>query len=196
MARRYHWLSQRVESYVNEPHAAVCCDATAPILNLVAAESAAVRDASTALAAQRPDVTLEALGHLPTLEMPRRHDVRALDVDPKRLHQVLLKTYAAGAADFETLLGLPGVGAKTLRALALTSELIYGTKASFRDPARFSFAHGGKDGTPFPVDRATYDTTIDVLGRALNRAKIDRAEKVRAFRRLSTFSSGAGSSPS
>jgi hypothetical protein len=196
MARRYHWLSQRVESYVNEPHAAVCCDATAPVLNLVAAESAAVRDASTVLAAQRPEVTLEALGHLPTLEMPRRHDVRALDVDPKRLRQVLLKTYAAGAADFETLLGLPGVGAKTLRALALTSELVYGTQASFRDPARFSFAHGGKDGTPFPVDRATYDTTIDVLGRALNRAKIDRAEKVRAFRRLSTFSSGTGSSPS
>jgi hypothetical protein len=90
---------------------------------------------------------------------------------------------------------LPGVGAKTLRALALTSELIYGTKASFRDPARFSFAHGGKDGTPFPVDRAAYDTTIDVLGRAINRAKLDRAEKVRAFRRLATFSSG-GPSPS
>ena len=189
MARRYHWLSQRVESYVNEPHAAVCCDATAPVLNLVAAESAAVREASTRLAAERPELTLEALGHLPTLELPRRHDVLADDVDPKRLHRVLLKTYAAGAKDFETLLGLPGVGAKTLRALALTSELIYGTRASFRDPARFSFAHGGKDGTPFPVDRATYDTTIDVLGRAINRAKLDRAEKVRAFRRLATFSS-------
>jgi hypothetical protein len=193
MARRYHWFSGRVDSYVNEPHAAVCCDATAPVLNLVAAESAAVRDASAALAAERPEVTLEALGHLPTLELPRRHDVRADDVDPKRLHQVLLKTYAAGAKDFEALLGLPGVGAKTLRALALTSELVYGTKASFRDPARFSFAHGGKDGTPFPVDRATYDTTIDVLGRAINRAKLDRAEKVRAFRRLATFSSGAPS---
>src|SRR3954465_7616672 len=87
MARRYHWLSERVESYVNEPHAAVCCDATAPVLNLVAAESAAVRAASTALAAERPEVTLEALGHLPTLELPRRHDVRADDVDPKRLHR-------------------------------------------------------------------------------------------------------------
>jgi uncharacterized protein len=196
MARRYHWLSHRVESYVNEPHAAVCCDATAPVLNLVAAESAAVREFSTTLAAERPEVTLEALGHLPTLELPRRHDVRADDVDPKHLHRVLLKTYAAGAKDFETLLGLPGVGAKTLRALALTSELIYGAQASFRDPARFSFAHGGKDGTPFPVDRATYDTTIDVLGRAINRAKLDRAEKVRAFRRLATFSSGAATSPS
>jgi len=85
------------------------------------------------------------------------------------------------------LLGLPGVGAKTLRALALTSELIYGTQASFRDPARFSFAHGGKDGTPYPVDRQTYDKTIDVMRQALNGARIDRNEKVHAFRRLAAW---------
>ena len=196
MARRYHWLSEGMHSYVDEPHAAVCCDATAPVLNLVAHESAAVRDASASLAAQKPEVILEAMGHLPTLEMPRRHEVVAADINPEYLKKVLLKTYAAAPADFETLLGIEGVGAKTLRALALTSELVYGTKASFRDPARFSFAHGGKDGTPFPVDRATYDRTLDVLGRALNRAKIDRAEKVRAFRRLATFSSPEPSSPS
>jgi hypothetical protein len=197
MARRYHWISQGLESYVNEPHAAVCCDATAPVLNLVAAESAAVRDASAELAAQRPEVTLEALGHLPTLEMPRRHHVAAADINPEYLRKVLLRTYERAPRDFETLLGIEGVGAKTLRALALTSELIYGRKASFRDPARFSFAHGGKDGTPFPVDRATYDRTIDVLGRALNRANVDRAEKVRAFRRLATFSSpGSSQAPS
>jgi uncharacterized protein len=189
MARRYHWLSHDVASYVNEPHAAVCCDETAPVLNLVAAESEAVREKSAVLAAQKPEIALEALGHLPTLEMPRRHEVAAADINPQHLRRVLLKTYAAAPADFEALLGIEGVGAKTLRALALTSELIYGTQASFRDPARFSFAHGGKDGTPYPVDRATYDRTIDVLGRAINRAKIDRAEKVRAFRRLSTFSS-------
>jgi hypothetical protein len=197
MARRYHWLSQGLESYVNEPHAAVCCDATAPVLNLVAAESAAVREASAVLAAQRPELTLEALGHLPTLEMPRRHEVAAADINPEYLRKVLLRTYERAPRDFETLLGIEGVGAKTLRALALTSELVYGTQASFRDPARFSFAHGGKDGTPYPVDRDTYDRTIDVLGRALNRAKVDRAEKVRAFRRLSTFSSaGSSRSPS
>ena len=189
MARRYHWISEGLDSYVNEPHAAVCCDATAPVLNLVAAESAAARDASATLSSQRPEVVLEALGHLPSLEMPRRHAVAAADINPEYLRKILLETYAAGPADFETLLGIPGVGAKTLRALALTAELVYGTKASFRDPARFSFAHGGKDGTPFPVDRATYDQTIEVLGRALDRAKLDRAEKVRAFRRLATFSS-------
>jgi hypothetical protein len=165
-------------------------------MNLVASESALVRDASAGLASQRPEITLEALGHLPTLDMPRRHEVAHADINPEYLRKVLLKTYAAAPPDFETLLGIPGVGAKTLRALALTSELVYGTKASFRDPARFSFAHGGKDGTPFPVDRTTYDRTIEVLGRALNRAKVDRAEKVRAFRRLATFSSEPASSPS
>jgi uncharacterized protein len=189
MARRYHWLSEGVRSYVDEPHAAVCCDTRgAETLNLVAHESEATREASARLAGERPEVVLEALGHLPTLDMPRRHDLRpALDVDPRRLQKVLVKTYETGPADFETLLGIEGVGAKTLRALALTSELIYGTKASVRDPARYAFAHGGKDGTPFPVDRATYDKTIDVMRQALNKAAIDRSEKVAAFRRLNNW---------
>ena len=188
MARRYHWLSEGLTTYVDEPHAAVCCDTTAETLNLVAHESAATREASAKLAGQRPEVVLEALGHLPTLEMPRRHEIHAeLDVDPARLQKVLLKTYEGAPADFETLLGMEGVGAKTLRALALTSELIYGTKASVRDPARYSFAHGGKDGTPFPVDRATYDKTIEVMRQALDKAAIDRSEKVAAFRRLAAL---------
>jgi len=190
MARRYHWLSESVESCVNEPHAAVCCDARTPSLNLVAAESAPVRERSATLARERPETTLEALGHLPTLELPRRHDVRpAADVDPHHLAKVLLKTYEAAPADFEALLCVPGVGAKTLRALALTSELIYGDRASTRDPARFSFAHGGKDGTPFPVDRATYDRTIETLHDAVRGAKLGHGEKMQAFKRLATFSS-------
>src|SRR2546423_421075 len=157
MARRYHWLSDNVTSYVNEPHAAVCCDATAQTLNLVAAESAEVRSASANLAAQKPEVTLD------TLAMDRRHAVTMSDINPKYLHKILLRTYETAPADFEALLGIPGVGAKTLRALALTSELIYGKRASLRDPARYSFAHGGKDGTPYPAHRPTYDKTIDVM---------------------------------
>ena len=192
MARRYHWLSETVASYVNEPHAAVCCDTTAATLNLVASESAGVRAASATLAAQRPEVTLEALGCLPTLDMPRRHDVRAADIDPDHLGKVLLRTYETSPADFEALLAIEGVGAKTLRALALTSELIYGARASVRDPARYSFAHGGKDGTPFPVDRATYDKTIEVMHSALNGAKVGRSEKIHAFRRLAEFAGCAG----
>ena len=197
MARRYHWLSDDVTSYVNEPHAAICCERTAPTLNLVASESAEVRDTSAALAREKPQVTLEALSHLgspepgslPLLELPRRHLVAPkLDINPKYLEKVLLKTYERAPDDFETLLSIEGVGAKTLRALALTSELIYGKQASHRDPARYSFAHGGKDGTPFPVDRKTYDKTIEVMHKALNAARIDRTEKVKAFRRLADFS--------
>ena len=187
MARRYHWLSDDVTSYVNEPHAAVCCDAPADTLNLVAAESAPVRDASASLAAAKPEVTLKALGHLPLLELPRRHEVSTADINAKYLQKILLRTYEAAPPDFESLLSIEGVGAKTLRALALTSELVYGTKASHRDPARYSFAHGGKDGTPFPVDRSTYDQTIEIMRTALNGAKVDRSEKVHAFRRLAEF---------
>ncbi len=190
MARRYHWLSDNVSDYVNEPHAAICCDASVPTLNLVASESGEVRSASATLASERPEVTLNALGHLPLLEMPRRHEVAPSDINPKYLEKILLRTYETAPADFESLLAIEGVGAKTLRALALTSELIYGARASRRDPARYSFAHGGKDGTPFPVDRVTYDKTIEVMHHALNGAKIGRTEKVRAFRRLAEFSIG------
>jgi hypothetical protein len=125
--------------------------------------------------------------HLPLLDMPRRHHVQTADIDPRYLRKILLRTYEAAPADFESLLAIEGVGAKTLRALALTSELIYGTRASHKDPARYSFAHGGKDGTPYPVDRETYDKTIEVMRDALNRANIDRSEKVRAFKRLADF---------
>ncbi|HWI14886.1 MAG TPA: DUF763 domain-containing protein, partial [Burkholderiales bacterium] len=187
MARRYHWLSDNVKSYVNEPHAAICCDATAPTLNLVAQDSAPVRSASAALAAERPEVTLQAVEHLPLLDMPRRHHVQLSDVDPRYLRKILLRTYEAAPADFESLLAIEGVGARTLRALALTAELIYGTQPSHKDPARYSFAHGGKDGTPYPVDRVTYDKTIEVMRDALNRAKIDRGEKMKAFKRLAAF---------
>jgi hypothetical protein len=184
MARRYHWLSDNVDSYVNEPHAAICGESACDTLNLVAEDSRDVRAASALVAAQKPELTLNAFGHLPCLELPRRHAVAMADINPKYLQKILLRTYETAPADFEALLGIAGVGAKTLRALALTSELIYGISASRQDPARFSFAHGGKDGTPYPVDRETYDKTIEVMHRALNRANIARSEKVSAFRRL------------
>jgi hypothetical protein len=187
MARRYHWLSDTVESYVNEPHAAICCEATATTLNLVAADSGEVRAAAALLAVQKPEVTLGALEHLPFLDLPRRHAITTADINPKYLQKILLRTYERSPANFEALLAIEGVGAKTLRALALTSELIYGVSASRRDPARFSFAHGGKDGTPYPIDRTTYDKTIEVMHRALNRANVGRSEKVSAFRRLADF---------
>jgi hypothetical protein len=188
LARRYHWLSERVSSFVDEPHEAVCCDARAPTLNLVARENDAVRSASAELASQPPGETLRVLARIPELRMPVRHPLfPELDVPASRLESILIRTYERAPADFESLLGMEGVGPKTVRALALASELIHGRPASLRDPARFAFAHGGKDGTPFPVDRRTYDRTIDVIGGALNRATIDRSEKVKAFRRLADW---------
>jgi hypothetical protein len=184
MARRYHWLASRLQSFVNEPHAAICAQAESPTLNLVASESDGTRTASATLAREKPDVVLRALRDLPLLSMPRRHAVLLADVNPQHLDRVLLKTYERAPENFETLLGTEGVGAKTLRALALAAEIIYGTPASMRDPARFSFAHGGKDGFPYPVDVETYDKTVHVLREAVNKANIDRSERVAALKRL------------
>ena len=184
MARRYHWLASRLRSFVNEPHAAVCAEQQAPTLNLVAEESAPLRDASATLAREKPGVVLSALQDRPLLTMPRRHAVLLADVSPQHLDKILLKTYERAPENFETLLGMEGVGAKTLRALALASEIIHGTPASTRDPARFSFAHGGKDGFPYPVDIETYDRTVEVLRSAVNKANIDRSERVKALKRL------------
>jgi hypothetical protein len=184
MARRYHWLASRLRSFVNEPHAAVCAEVEAPTLNLVAEESAGARSSSALLAREKPAIVLDALRGLPLLSMPRRHAVLIADVNPQHLDKILLKTYERAPEDFETLLGMEGVGAKTLRALALASEVIYGTPASTRDPARFSFAVGGKDGFPYPVDLETYDKTVEVLRAAVNNANIDRSERVKALKRL------------
>jgi len=187
MARRYHWLSASVSSYVNEPHAAICAEVEAPTLNLIASESDGVRSASAELSRERPSIVLDTLKRLPVLEMPRRHAVLLSDVNPAYLERILLKTYERAPENFETLLGMEGVGGRTLRALALVSEIIYGTPASTRDPARFSFAHGGKDGFPYPVDTGTYDKTVEVLRAAVNRAGIDRSERVQALKRLVRF---------
>jgi hypothetical protein len=192
MARRYHWLSASLRSFVEEPHEAVCCDARSGAWNFVAGESAGVRVSAAALARERPETTLEALRTLPLLDLPRHHDVREEDVSGRYLPRILLKTYESAPSDFERLLGVPGVGAKTLRALALASELVFGTSVSTRDPARFSFAHGGKDGHPFPVDREVYERTITVLRDALDRSRVDRSDKVGALRRLAEFA-GEGS---
>jgi hypothetical protein len=188
MARRYHWLGDRVQTFVNEPHSAVCCDLRGQLmLNFVAEESADMRQRAAEIASQPVDETLGAVDHLPLLDMPRRHQILDVDMNPKYLRKVLLKTYDQAPRNFEGLLGVAGVGPKTLRALAMVAELMYGTKTSTRDPARFSFAHGGKDGIPYPVDRATYDGTIDIFHNALNKAGIDHGEKVAAFKRLAMF---------
>lgn len=199
MARRYHWLSEHVASFVDEPHAAVCCDERRDTLNLVAHENDRVREASAELAREKPEITLAAIervdparlriSRVPMLSMPRRHELLPeIDVAGPYLGKILLKTYEQGPKDFQALIGIEGVGPKTLRALALASELLHGTPIATRDPARFAYAVGGKDGFPYPVDRPTYDRVVEVFNKAINRSGIDRSEKVRAFRRLANWS--------
>lgn len=183
-ARRYHWLSSHMEDFVREPHAAICSQATGQALNLVAQESQEARVTITSLAAHQPDFLMADLRRLQRLNLPRRHHILLQDVHPDRLKGALLTTYQRQAENFETLLSLPGIGPKTIRALSLISELIYGVKPSFRDPARFAFAHGGKDGHPFPVDRRCYDESIRVLSRALDKARVGHRERAEALARL------------
>jgi uncharacterized protein len=191
-ARRYHWLSAGLKSFVEEPHAAVVCDQRGKVLNLVAAESAAVREHSVELAAIPGRETIQVVQRLPELVMPRRHQIVMADINPQHLYKILLQTYDNPPKNFEELLGMKGVGPAALRALALTAEIIYGTPASTRDPARFSFAHGGKDRIPYPVDRTTYETTIQVLEKTLRRVDMDRSEKIEALRRLARFAREEG----
>ncbi len=184
MARRYHWMSSALEDFVCEPHAAICCDHRAPTLNLVARANSATREAAAELAREKPIRVVAELTRLRHLSLPKRHDIRAIDIAPDRLGAILTKTYEAHAATFQELLMLPGIGAKTLRALALVAELVYGATPSYEDPARFGFAHGGKDGIPFPVDRPIYDDTIELLARAVRRAKLGDTAEIGTLRRL------------
>jgi len=188
-ARRYHWLGERVSDFVCEPHTAICSERRErSVLNLVAADSIGARDAAAAVARENPQRVQQEVGRILTLELPARHhvDIRR-DVNPRNLSKVLLTTYEAQPTDFEALLALKGVGAKTLRALALIAELAHGQPASYRDPARFSFAHGGKDGHPYPVDRESYDRSIAWLRDAVSRARVGHSERLRALKRLSRW---------
>jgi hypothetical protein len=183
-ARRYHWLSEDVADFVNEPHAAVCAaDGGQPVLNMVAAESAAARSRSAVIAAEKPAFVLNEL------RLAAHHDVRFADINPDRLRSIFETTYEQRPAGFEALLATPGVGPKSIRALSLLSELLYGDKPSFRDPARFSFAHGGKDGHPYPIDRTTYTATIDTLRTALSRARLGESDRLSALKRLARVES-------
>jgi len=184
-ARRYHWYSENIQSLTLEPHAAICSNLQREkTLNLVAAESVKAQTAITDLSREPPEKITRELRKLQTLSLPAHHEVSLKELHPESIEKVLLKTYETKARDFEALLAMPGVGAKTLRALALISEIACGTPASWKDPAKFSFAHGGKDGHPYPVNRKAYDQSIEILKKSLERARIERSEKENALKRL------------
>jgi hypothetical protein len=138
----------------------------------------------TDLSHERPEKLIGEIHRLQTLSLPSHHQVCISDIHPKSIEKILLKTYERKATNFEDLLSMPGVGAKTLRALTLIADLAYGTPASWNDPVKFSFAHGGKDGHPYPVNCKLYDDSIEFLRRTLERVRIDRSEKENALKRL------------
>lgn len=181
LARRYHWHSAAVKDFVCEPHTAIVGAQEGEILNLVDRRAGEAQKALLAIAGQPPDVTLRDVRHL---VMPSHHDVRPRDVDLKRLGAVLAVSHETQLRDFASLLLVENLGPRTLQTLALVAEVVHGAPSRFSDPARFSFALGGKDGHPFPVPLKTYDDSLAVLRRALDAAKLGHTEKVDGFKRL------------
>jgi hypothetical protein len=180
-ARRYHWLSDDVNDFVCEPQSAIACNHQAEVLNLVAQESGQARKTTAIISRQKPKKTIKEINKL---KLDRRHSVQISDVNPKNLKKIFLSTYEQQPENFEALLGMKGVGPKTIRALSLIAELIYGSPVSAKDPAKYSFAHGGKDGTPYPVDKKTYQKSIEFLRKAVKKARLGHYEKLHALRRL------------
>jgi len=196
-ARRYHWLSEGLDSFVDAPHAAIEGRAQGRIVNLADRRAAASRNAQLSLLAElgpdrlaREAAALERPAKanvaplLPHIDLPDHHDVKADDVILRRLHGTLAAAAEAGPKDFPELLLVPGVGARTIHSLAMVAEVIHGAPCRFADPARFSLAHGGKDRHPFPVPTRVYDKTIGILKTAVQQAKLCQGERLGAISRL------------
>jgi hypothetical protein len=184
LARRYHWHSAGVRNFTSDPHAGIVGEPQGEILNLVDGHAGAVQQAMLQIVRENPEKTLS---EIPKMVMPRHHDVRAEDVDLKRLGAVLALAHERELTDFASLLLVEKLGPRTLQSLALVAEVVHGAPSRFTDPARFSFAHGGKDGHPFPVPLKTYDESISVLRRAVETARVGDTERLDGLRRLDSF---------
>jgi hypothetical protein len=202
-ARRYHWLSETIDGFLDSPHAAIEGRNRGSIVNLADARAERNRQAGLALVHDGPERTVNVLRRFregnaalslfpdleptpsqPHLSMPAHHEVRASDVMLKRLHATLAAAADRGPKDFTELLLMPGIGQRTVASLAFVAEVVHGAPSRFDDPARFSLAHGGKDGHPFPVPLHVYDETIRVLKRAVDAAKLGQSDKLAAIQRL------------
>jgi uncharacterized protein len=184
MARRYHWHSTQFQSYLDSPHSGVTGINQGLILNLADNQASVTRNSIVKLAEEVPD---KMISEIRKIVLPRHHEVTINDVNLKRLGAVLTLAHEKQLTDFESLLMLEGVGPRAIQSLTLVSEVIYGSPTRFNDPARFSFAHGGKDGHPFPVPLKVYDETINVLRTSVEKAKIGASDKQQAIRQLSTL---------
>lgn len=194
-ARRYHWLSSGMKDFIEEPHSGIISGAKAKRpLNLTAKESDKNREISLDQALEEPKTFIKNLAmisrhskQLTLMQLENRefhwHPVVEEKFDLKRLEKTVFSIREAGPRRFEELLALKGIGPRTLRALSLVAEVIYGAEPSYEDPARYTFAHGGKDSTPFPVDRETYDKTIEAVNRGIQRSRVSLKEKSLAQKR-------------
>lgn len=182
MARRYHWHSTEFQSFISEPHTAVTGVNQGLILNLTNEKADVTRKSILNIASEDPE---RMIPEIRKIVMPRHHHITEKDVDMKRLGAILILARKEQVRDFESLLLLEGLGPRTLQSLTLVSEVIHGTPSRFSDPARFSFAHGGKDGHPFPVPLKTYDETIETLKSAVQKAKLGNTDKQKAIQQLS-----------
>ncbi len=189
-ARRYHWFSSSLDDFVEEPHSGIITEKKAKTLDLTARQSRQTRESSVELVKDSfPDLIRDVrrLSKGPwgeVLNLPEDHPIYPEHFNQKRLEKIFSQIRDKEPDDFEKLLGIQGVGPRTILALALISELIYGTKPSWKDPARYSFAHGGKDGHPYPVRKETYDQSIRVLQRAVQKAKLSKSERMQALKPL------------
>ena len=193
-ARRYHWLSSRVEDFVIEPQAAICCDNAHDTLNLVSNQNNEVRSISAQLACMSPDRLLSELAAIHScsqLSLPRQHSIPRTNY----LNRSLQAAYELQPQDFETLLGVSGVGPVTLRALCLVAEIAYGVQPSYSDPVRYAFAHGGKDGFPFPVQEDDIRNSYATLRRALKKARLGHREQLNALQKLANWHAQAVTTP-
>src|SRR5687767_11461683 len=187
LARRYHWHSATVKDFVAEPHTGIVGENQGTIMNLVDTAARPAQAALLEIAHEHPDKTLSAARYL---KLPAHHEVRAKNVDLKRLGAVLAVAYERDLHDFAELLLLENLGPRTLQSLALVAEVVHGAPTRFTDPARFSFAHGGKDRHPFPVPLKTYDESLNFLRCSLDAARVGDREKLDGFRRLEKFVRG------
>ncbi len=184
-ARRYHWWGEGVKDLVCEPHQGIWGEKKErEVLNLVARESTDCREGIVKLAQEKPEKLKEEMTLIPRLSLPSRHFIKEEDFNLGRIDKTLHMIYEEKPQNFENLLALRGVGPKTLRALALTTEVVMGASPSFTDPVSFSFAHGGKDGIPFPVDRETYQETIEFFTQVVQRSRASSIDKRKMYEQL------------
>lgn len=186
-ARRYHWLGQSIKSYTLAPQAAICCDRSGDTLNLVATDNQLLNHTSCELARIAPEKLLQEIDgickHERYLQMPRQHSIPRTSY----LNKSLRAAYEQQPQNFEQLLNIAGIGPGTLRALCLVAEVAFGVEASYLDPVRYSFAHGGKDGFPFPVNEADIENSYTVLNRALRKSRAGRQEQLQALKNLAKW---------